>query len=73
MPEEDLSNTQLVIEMMEYSAVAQLFIIEAIRRYADTVSQVDPHTLDGSFIRGQLWVDVAKEIRRKMQAHYGWD
>ncbi|MDA8443636.1 hypothetical protein [Paracidovorax valerianellae] len=76
MPEKPLTNVELVVEMMEYSrygAVVQLLIVEAIRKYAETVSQADPATFDSPFINGEVWVAVAGEVRQKMQANYGWD
>lgn len=69
------TNVQAVRSMMEYSdfgALAQAFIIEAISRYADEVSESTPEDY-GSFtlVSPESWIGVAREIRKKMNAHLG--
>lgn len=69
-----MTNVELVTEMMEYSrfgALAQLFIMEAITRYADSVSKAHPEALksmENGLISPQAWQGVAIEIAHKLSS-----
>ncbi len=66
------TNVQALTDMMEvsnYGALAQVFILEAISRYADDVAEADPSAMSNPMISGRAWVGVAKEIKGKMAAH----
>ncbi len=69
-----LTNVEFVTELMEFSksgALAQVFIIDAIQKHADAVAKVDASTVEHPLISGQAWVNCAKEIKARMDAHYG--
>lgn len=69
------TNIQAVTGMMNYSqygALAQVFIVEAIRRYATQVIENEAKLLEEMrehMISGEAWVGVAKEINGKLDQH----
>lgn len=69
------TNIEFLTEMMEFSrcgALAQVFVMEAVRRYAKQVAEYTPEqvaAIDNGFMSGQVWQKVAKEINGKMEAH----
>ena len=70
------TNTDCIVELMEFSptgAIAQAFILEAIRRYAKAVAAADPAKLDTGYISGEAWVATAKHIVKELRAQYGED
>lgn len=63
------TNVEFVTELMEFSnhgALSQVFIIEAIRRYAEACSE--RRISDNGFISPDAWQGVAREIRDKLVA-----
>jgi hypothetical protein len=68
----NLTNTELIVEMMEYSnfgALSQLFIMEAIRKEAERVAATKPEQYDQekwAMISVPAWIGVAKEIAKKI-------
>lgn len=67
------TNTQIVRRMMEHSqfgAMSQMFIMEAISRYAKQCAEVDAAVFDSPLINGAAWVGVAKEIRDTLAEAY---
>lgn len=75
------SNEALVAHMMRFSehgALAQMFIIDAISKAADRVvnaglPEVRKQFGENAMIHPDAWYGVAKEIKEKMAANYGWD
>ena len=70
------TNTELIVELMEYSptgALAQVFILEAVRRYAKKVASADPAEIDYGVISGEAWVATAKHFVQELRAQYGED
>lgn len=72
------TNTEFVTELMEFSptgAMPQMFIIEAISRYADAVSSVSDEDLqaqmEGSIIDPTAWKRTAEHIKRCIEARMG--
>lgn len=68
------TNTEFVNDLMEFSrfgALVQLFVIQAIDSFATRVAMADPAKVDSPLIAGQAWVGVAKEVKEKLEAHYG--
>ena len=69
------TNIEAVTEMMnfsEYGALAQVFIIEAIGKYADQVAKATPEqlaSLRDSFFSPEAWQGVAREVREKLNKH----
>ena len=69
-----LSNIEVVTELMQFSrhgALAQVFILEAIRKQARRTAARDPALLDSPMLSGKAWVGVAAEIRDRLERHYG--
>jgi hypothetical protein len=52
----------------KYGALAQLFVIDALSKWADKISSVEPQAVDTPMISGEAWVGVAKEIKDKIDA-----
>lgn len=66
------TNDELVVRLMNYGpagALSQLFIIEAIRRYAEEVAEAPP--MEMSFISGESWKAAALHIRSELNKHLG--
>lgn len=62
-------NVAFVKELMthsKYGALAQLFVIDALSKWADKLSSVEPQAVDTPMISGEAWVGVAKEIKDKI-------
>ncbi|WP_396604857.1 hypothetical protein ACFLEY_22310 [Bradyrhizobium sp. YCK136] len=62
-------NVAFVKELMthsRYGALAQLFVIDALSKWADKISSVEPQAVDSPMISGEAWVGVAKEIKDKI-------
>lgn len=78
MPIKRRTNVQIVRDLMEFSdhgALAQMFVMEAIKRYADQVAAMDPDKLRACFepmpfLNADSWQGVAKEIRQKIADAY---
>jgi len=68
------TNVQVVSDIMnhsKYEAIAQVFVLEAIRQYADIVSETKLDDFpEQNIINPQTWLDTAKEIREKMIEAY---
>jgi hypothetical protein len=69
-----ITNIEFVTNLMqfsEYGALAQSFIIEAIRYYSEAVSKSTPTDDGKSFISPVLWHKIAVDIKEKLEAKYG--
>ena len=68
------SNTEFVADLMDRSesgGMSQLFIVEAIRYYAERVAnQPMPDNKTEDFINPRDWWHCAREIMRKVRAKY---
>ena len=68
------TNEDLVRNIMNYSnygALAQLFVIDAITKFADTVAASIPDNYpDNGIVDPKAWIGVAKEIKAKLNAFY---
>jgi hypothetical protein len=63
------TNVQLVKEIMEnskYGALAQMFVMDALLKWSDIVSKSKPDDYKDSFVHGESWIAVAKEIKAKL-------
>jgi hypothetical protein len=73
-PEGHESNVDFVARLMsrmQSGPLAQLFVIESIRRYAEQCADADPAKLDSGIIPGAHWKRCAVEIRDAVTAHLG--
>jgi hypothetical protein len=67
------TNVQAVKDMMEHSRfgmLSEMFVVEAIRRYAEACAAADPKDFESGFISGEAWHGVAKEISTKLDEHF---
>jgi hypothetical protein len=68
------TNVEFVTRLMERSKsgpLAQLFIVEAVRKYAEACSKAEPKQMDVGFITGAQWKRTAEEIHAEMETHLG--
>lgn len=66
-----MTNEQRLVYIMRmYGPLAQAFILDAVKKSADRVSQEDPAKFDNPLISGQAWVQAAKEIKRELDEHF---
>lgn len=72
---EPMTNTEFVADLMAYSyhgALTQVFIIEAIRRYAEIIiAQSKPVEHGNGCVSVIAWHEIAEEIKTRMEAAYG--
>lgn len=71
-----MTNTEFVEDIMEYSRfgpLAQLFVLEAISKYAKACANAKPEDMDNGLISGEMWQAVAKDIHEKCEARYNKD
>jgi hypothetical protein len=68
------TNEDLIRDIMNYSnygALAQLFVIDALTKFADTVAASVPDNYpDNGIVSPEAWIGVAKEIKEKLNAFY---
>lgn len=67
------TNAQVVRDLMENSkhgALAQMFVIDALTKHAEMVSEADPKLFVNSLVHPQAWIGVATEIKQKLDAAY---
>lgn len=68
------SNQEVVAEIMRFSnhgALAEVFVMEALSRYANAVANADPDSLGfgESLALPPAWRSVAREIADKLENH----
>lgn len=67
------TNTEFIADVMDYSRfgpMAQLFVLEAVRRYAEQCAKAPASALESGLINGELWKAVAKDILRQCEEHF---
>jgi hypothetical protein len=71
------TNVEFITELMEFSnhgAMAQLFIMDALKKVANHVASIPLEELrkefDGSMVSADAWHGVAKEISQKFDGYY---
>jgi hypothetical protein len=72
MPKRE-DNVKFVKRLMEYGpygALQQIFILQAIEKYAEVCAKADPKSIDGLF-NGEAWVGTAKFLKSELDKHYG--
>ena len=72
MPKKRPTNIEFVTELMNFSnygALAQVFVIEAISKYASMCAE--QRIRDNGFLNPDTWQGVAKEIKGKIDKQYG--
>jgi len=71
----EMTNTEFVTELMEYSRcgpLIQVFVIQALAQFSKQVASSTPEALDTPMVSGATWHRCAVEIREKLNARgYG--
>ena len=62
--------TQTITDIMERSDLAALFVIDAVRKHATTVSKADPDTFTNPLLGGRKWHQTAREILSKLERRF---
>ena len=68
------TNADFVARLMEFSRsgpIAQLFVIESIRRYAAQCAEAPADKLNTPIISGAMWKRCAVEIQFEVLKHLG--
>jgi len=68
------TNEQFVARMMDTprtGPIMQIFIVEALRRYAEQCATTDAAKLDTGPISGHAWKRCAIELRDEINKHLG--
>lgn len=70
LPQRPMTNEEKVVHMMNhsnYGALRQVFIMEAIRKYAEQVAAADPKIFEGmALISGTAWQGCARETLKDL-------
>lgn len=71
------TNKEILLEIIEHSRfgfMAEFFVIDALRKFADKVAASDPvkdyPTSNYLTVAPEAWIGVAKEIQKKLNAEY---
>tara|TARA_Y100000593_G_scaffold29491_1_gene58563 strand:+ start:1752 stop:1958 length:207 start_codon:yes stop_codon:yes gene_type:complete len=65
-----MTNEEFVKDLMTFNphgALAQVFVLEAIRKYSEQVVAADPKLYDSGFIDGSAWHGMAAYILDKIE------
>ena len=68
------SNAELVARVMEFpksGPLMQVFIVEALRRYADECAAASPDKMNFGPINGHAWKRCAVELQFELLKHLG--
>lgn len=67
------TNEKIVKDIMtrsKYGALAQMFVMDAINKLANTVAESKPSEYPkNGFISPEAWIGVAKEIQKELKEH----
>lgn len=70
------TNIDMLTELMNYSrhgALMQVFVMEAICRYADQCIAAGAENFDTAFLSGAAWVGSAQEAKDAIDKHLSRD
>jgi hypothetical protein len=71
------TNEEFVADLMRYSprgVLGQVFVVEAIRFYAEQVVAQGPQESDGvQFIDPKAWYDIAQDVLKRVKKNYEED
>ena len=68
------TNTAFVSYVMTHcptGALGQAFVIEAIRRYAEQIADLDPAVIGNALFSGEAWKQTAEFILAEYDQNYG--
>lgn len=64
------TNVEFIVELMEFSnngPLIQVYVLEALRLYSDSVVQNQDQIPEEGFISRKLWVSCAEEVLAKLK------
>lgn len=64
------TNIEFLNDAMTFSRfgpLAQVFVMQAVEKYANAVIQAGPEAVDSPMISGEAWVGVAAELKEKFE------
>ena len=65
------TNVEFITDLMEISnngPMIQVYVLEALRLYSDSVVQNQDQIAEDGFISRRLWVSCAEEVLEKLEA-----
>lgn len=74
MPKKTLTNDAFMKELMNFGptgALQQVFILQAITKYAEQVAQATLEELESPFVNPAAWQATAKHILKRYSENYG--
>jgi hypothetical protein len=57
------TNQQLLLDLMKYDVLAELFILDAVYKLANKTSEAKAKDLETPLISGAAWLATAKKIK----------
>jgi hypothetical protein len=73
MPRSKETNIQFIKRIMSFSPVgpfAQVFVLEAVARFAQLVATSPPTTAAGNMINGAMWQQTAEWMGKEIETHF---
>jgi coenzyme F420-reducing hydrogenase delta subunit len=73
MPKRE-TNVQLLNRVCKFSrngALAQVFLLQAVEKYADAVIAAGPDAVDTALVSGAAWHATAQEWKEELSKHFG--
>ena len=65
------TNVEFITDLMEFSdngPMIQVYVLEALRLYSDSVVQNQDQIPEDGFISRRIWVSCAEEVLKKLEA-----
>jgi len=71
MAKRPMTNIEKVHHIMSYSrygALAQIFVMDALHKWTDIISNATAAQVGNGFVDGNAWIGVAREIQSTLKA-----
>ena len=59
-----------LIRFSKHGALMQVFMLQAMEKYASAVSEAGPSAVDSPLISGAAWHGCAEELKAELAAHF---
>ncbi len=69
-----MTNEEFISDLMTRGpggVLQQVFVVEAVRKYAEQVLAADPDLFNNGVIAGPSWIRMAEYVTEKMTENYG--
>jgi hypothetical protein len=67
-PMTNMEKVHHIMSCSRYGALAQMFVMDALNKWAGIISKASPEQVDNGFINGEAWIGVAREIQNALQS-----